>query len=94
MIRRLMMACAALLLLALASSTPTAALPQTDRSPAAPNVQSCINLGPNYTPRQHWTLNAPMPTARFAFALIAPNGLSTGLRDRRPAELDGCVNGQ
>ena len=77
MIRRLMTICAALLLLALASPTTTAALPQTDRSPTTPSVQSCINLGPNYTPRQHWTLNAPMPTARFAFALIAPNSLST-----------------
>ena len=76
MIRRLMTACAALFLLALVSSTPTAALTQLDRSSATPTVQSCINLGPNFTPRQHWTLNAPTPTARFAFALIAPSGLS------------------
>jgi hypothetical protein len=25
---------------------------------------------------QHWALNAPMPTARFSFALIAPTSLS------------------
>ncbi len=76
MIRRLMTACAALLLLALASSASTVALPQSDRSSTAPNVAACIYLGPSYTPPQHWTLNAPMPTARFALALIAPNGLS------------------
>jgi N-acetylneuraminic acid mutarotase len=65
-----------LLLLVRASSAPTVALPQANQPPIAPNVQSCINLGPNFSPRQHWTLNAPMPTARFAFALIAPDGLS------------------
>ena len=76
MFRRLMTACATLLLIAAAASTPTVALPQTDRTSPDPTVPTCIYLGPNYTPRQHWSLNAPMPTARFAFAALAPNGLA------------------
>jgi len=62
---------------ALLSLSPrnAASAPVSDPRPLMPNP-ICMYPNPNYTPAQHWTLNAPMPTPRFSFALIAPGGLS------------------
>lgn len=81
MIRRSLIICATLVLIFAAllnfATNDVFSAPVLNHPPLDPYVPTCLYLGPNYTPVQHWTLNAPMPTARFGFATIAPNGLSS-----------------
>ena len=74
----LVMICAATLIATSPTSSSAITTDQTSQlinssPPNEPNVPSCVYTGPLWV---RWTLNAPMPTARHSFAMIAPSGQS------------------